>query len=385
MESSTFFFQDSIYQNKKSKPRFSLFGTKRKQLGTNVAFASSYVRGVDSSIFDDSIPYFNNRVKKSNKRYLNTSLFKYSLLFSFTILAIFAIAILVYSFFFLNISVISAVSFQKDVKIDLFLQQHVFESIAVKGEEYAKIPKIMSEVRYQDYIVKNGDTISGIAHKMGLKRIGTIFSANNITNARRIINGSHLIIPSMDGIMYTVEKNDSFESIAKKFKITLESLLDANDINDRELNIGSRLFIPGASLSYEKIRRALGELFIYPLKGRLTSPFGYRKDPFTGRKSFHSGIDLAAPIGTPIKVILDGTVSQMSFSRIFGNYVIVTHENGYQTLYGHVSKFNVKRGQKLVQGEVVAFVGNTGMSTGPHVHLSIYKNGKLVDPLTLLK
>lgn len=385
METSTFFFQDSIYQSKKNKSHFSLFGTKRKVARTNVAFLSSYARAVDSSIFDDSIPYFNNRPKRVKKEYLNTAFFKYFLLFSFTVVAIFSLSVLVYSFFFLNISVISAVNFQKDEKIEYFLQQHVSDSIAVKEEEYSKLPQIMSEVKYRDYVVQSGDTIGGIAYKMGLKKIGTIFSANNITNARRIMNGTHLVIPSMDGIIYTVEKNDSFQSIAQKFNITLESLLDANDVNDKELNIGSKLFIPGACLSYEKIRRALGELFIYPIKGRLTSPFGYRRDPFTGRKSFHSGIDLAAPTGTPIKVIMDGTVSQMSFSRVFGNYVIVTHENGYQTLYGHVSKFNAKRGQKLLQGDIVAFVGNTGMSTGPHVHLSIYKNGKLVDPLTLLK
>jgi len=385
METSTFFFQDSIYQSKKNKSHFSLFGTKRKVARTNVAFLSSYARAVDSSIFDDSIPYVNNRPKRVKKEYLNTAFFKYFLLFSFTVVAIFSLSVLVYSFFFLNISVISAVNFQKDEKIEYFLQQHVSDSLAVKEEEYAKLPQIMSEVKYRDYVVQSGDTIGGIAYKMGLKKIGTIFSANNITNARRIMNGTHLVIPSMDGIIYTVEKNDSFQSVAQKFNITLESLLDANDVNDKELNIGSKLFIPGACLSYEKIRRALGELFIYPIKGRLTSPFGYRRDPFTGRKSFHSGIDLAAPTGTPIKVIMDGTVSQMSFSRVFGNYVIVTHENGYQTLYGHVSKFNAKRGQKLLQGDIVAFVGNTGMSTGPHVHLSIYKNGKLVDPLTLLK
>ena len=134
-----------------------------------------------------------------------------------------------------------------------------------------------------------------------------------------------------------------------------------------------------------ELKKAMGELFIYPINGRLTSPFGYRRDPFTGRKSFHSGIDLAAPVGTPIKVILDGVVNFTSYSRIFGNYVIVTHPNGYQTLYGHVNAFSVKKGDKVSQGDIIAFVGNTGMSTGPHLHLSIYKNGKLIDPLSVLR
>ena len=199
------------------------------------------------------------------------------------------------------------------------------------------------------------------------------------------MTGTKLLIPSMDGIIYVVKQGDSLEKIGKQFNIAIEHLLDANDISDGSLEIGKRLFIPGASLSRSELQRAMGELFIYPIKGRLTSPFGYRKDPFTGRKSFHSGIDLAAPTGTPIKVVLDGTVSEISSSRIFGNYMIVTHSNGYQTLYGHLSKFKARRGQKVVQGEIIAFVGNTGMSTGPHVHLSIYKHGKLIDPLSVLK
>ena len=240
-------------------------------------------------------------------------------------------------------------------------------------------------MKYTDYIVKRGDTISGIAYKMGLKNIGTIFSANNVTNAKRIMSGTHLTIPSMDGILYTVKKEDSLDNISKKFNVPIEALLDANDLSDVEISFNTKLFIPGASLSIMELKKAMGELFIYPINGRLTSPFGYRRDPFTGRKSFHSGIDLAAPTGTPIKVILDGVVNLTSYSRIFGNYVIVTHPNGYQTLYGHVSAFSAKKGDRVSQGDIIAFVGNTGMSTGPHVHLSIYKNGKLIDPLSVLK
>ena len=379
MVSDTLFFQD--YQEKKNKHSFNFFGTKRK---VPQAFAvSSYVGTLDASWFDDSVPSFR---KKSSKLF-HFEAFAY--LTKYFVISLIVISLSFCLWISLNYVIKNAssgvryINFQKEETHCRFLAS--FVDLHPKVEEMTNLPSIVKEVKYTDYVVQRGDTISGIAYKMGLKNIGTIFSANNVTNAKRIMSGTHLTIPSMDGILYTVEKYDSLESIAEKFNVPLEALLDANDLNDTEISFNTRLFIPGASLSIMELRKAMGELFIYPIQGRLTSPFGYRRDPFTGRKSFHSGIDLAAPVGTPIKVILDGTVSLTSYSRIFGNYIIVTHSNGYQSLYGHVSAFNAKKGQRVSQGQTIALVGNTGLSTGPHVHLSIYKNGNLIDPLSVLK
>ena len=185
--------------------------------------------------------------------------------------------------------------------------------------------------------------------------------------------------------MYTVKKNETLAGIAAAHKVTVTALLDANDLTQETLSVGQKLFIPGASLSSFELRKALGELFIYPIQGRLTSPFGYRSDPFTGARSFHTGVDLAAPIGTPVKATLDGRIAETGFNRIFGNYVIITHDRGYQSLYGHLSAVSVKRGQYVTQGAIVGAVGNTGYSTGPHLHLSIYKNGSLINPFSVLK
>jgi len=243
----------------------------------------------------------------------------------------------------------------------------------------------ITSVNFKDYMVARGDTISGIAQKFGLKNMGTLLSVNNINNAKSLKVGQKLSIPSIDGIIYTVIKGDSLGEIAAKFKLPLTAILDANDMESQTISLGQRLFIPGASISTFELRKALGELFIYPIAGRLTSPFGYRRDPFTGRKSFHTGIDIASPTGTPIKLTLDGTVSYTGYSTIYGNYVIVTHSGGYQSMYGHMHTIKVKRGQILSQGSIIGTVGNTGRSTGPHVHFSVYKNGKLINPLTVLK
>lgn len=243
----------------------------------------------------------------------------------------------------------------------------------------------ITSVDFKDYIVARGDTVSSITQKFGLKNMGTLLSVNNINNAKSLTVGQKLSIPSTDGIIYTVIKGDSLGEIAAKFKLPLTAILDANDMESQTISLGQRLFIPGASISTFELRKALGELFIYPIAGRLTSPFGYRRDPFTGRKSFHTGIDIAAPTGTPIKLTLDGTVSYTGYSTIYGNYVIVTHSGGYQSMYGHMHTIKVKRGQILSQGSIIGTVGNTGRSTGPHVHFSVYKNGKLINPLTVLK
>lgn len=243
----------------------------------------------------------------------------------------------------------------------------------------------VSTVIFKDYTVRKGDTISGIASRAGLRNFGTLLSVNNIDNARRISAGQVLRIPSADGLLYTVKKNETLAGIAAAHNVPVTALLDANDLTHETLAVGQKLFIPGASLSSFELRKALGELFIYPIHGRLTSPFGYRSDPFTGVRSFHSGVDLAAPTGTSVKATLDGKIAETGFNRIFGNYIIITHDRGYQSLYGHLSAIYVKRGQYVTQGAVVGAVGNTGYSTGPHLHLSIYKNGRLINPFSVLK
>lgn len=243
----------------------------------------------------------------------------------------------------------------------------------------------VSAVTFKDYTVKKGDTVSGIASGAGLRNFGTLLSVNNIDNARRISVGQVLRIPSADGLLYTVKKGETLAGIAAAHNVSVTALLDANDLTNETLSVGQKLFIPGAALSSFELRKALGELFIYPIHGRLTSPFGYRSDPFTGARSFHSGVDLAAPTGTSVKATLDGRIAETGFNRIYGNYVIITHDRGYQSLYGHLSAIYVKRGQYVTQGAVVGAVGNTGYSTGSHLHLSIYKNGSLINPFSVLK
>lgn len=242
-------------------------------------------------------------------------------------------------------------------------------------------------VSFSSYSVKPNDNITSITKKAGLRNISTLIAVNNITNVRRLQAGQKLIIPSMDGMFYTVLKNDTLETISTKFEITMEKLLDVNDLATSTLTEGEKLFIPGAKLSSNELKKALGELFVYPLSvsWRLTSKFGNRPNPFTGVKSYHTGIDMAAPMKTPIKASADGKVSVCGYSPVYGNYVIITHDNGYQTLYAHMYAATVKKGQFVTQGTKIGLLGSTGYSTGPHLHFSVYKNGKLINPFEVLK
>lgn len=243
------------------------------------------------------------------------------------------------------------------------------------------------KVTFSQYKVKAGDTISTIARHANLTNISTLIAVNEIDNVRKLRTGQKLTIPSQDGIVHTVASKESLNSISVLYHTSVEEICDANDLETLVIQKGQNLFIPGAKLDSASLRKAMGEMFMSPLVSgwRLTSSFGPRSDPFTGVRSYHTGIDMAMPTGTPIKAAMGGKVVYVGWSNVFGNYVIINHGNGYQTLYGHMSKTLAHVGQEVSQGTRIGLVGSTGYSTGPHLHFTVYKNGKLVNPLTLIK
>jgi murein DD-endopeptidase MepM/ murein hydrolase activator NlpD len=242
-------------------------------------------------------------------------------------------------------------------------------------------------VTFTQYTVKNGETISGIARQFNLTNISTLISVNDIQNVRLLRAGQKLSVPSLDGIFYQVKQGDTLAGISAKNNITVEDILDVNNLDSTAIIAGSKLFLPGVHLDSASLKKAMGELFVSPLAGswRFSSPFGWRPDPFTGVRSQHTGIDMAVPLGTPILAAMSGTVVSASYSSIYGNYVIINHGNGYQTLYGHMQKILAQKGQIVNQGSKIGLVGSTGYSTGPHLHFSVYKNGRLIDPMSVLK
>ena len=122
----------------------------------------------------------------------------------------------------------------------------------------------------------------------------------------------------------------------------------------------------------------------WPIMGRLMDGFGHRMDPFSGEGAMHTGVDISAPMGTPIKATADGIVMYANWNAGYGRCVIVDHGNGYQTLYGHMSHIDVVDGQEIRQGEVVGLVGSSGRSTGTHVHYEVRVHSTPVNPYRFL-
>ena len=122
-----------------------------------------------------------------------------------------------------------------------------------------------------------------------------------------------------------------------------------------------------------------------PVDGVITSRFGKRSDPFHGKTRHHRGLDIAAPTGTPIHPIRPGTVVSSGERGGYGNVVVLDHGDGTTSLYAHCHELKVKKGDKVGHGDVIATVGSTGRSTGPHLHLEVHRDGKAIDPMAELK
>jgi murein DD-endopeptidase MepM/ murein hydrolase activator NlpD len=213
----------------------------------------------------------------------------------------------------------------------------------------------------------------------------TIVSANGISSALAVKIGAQLRVPNINGLIYKVRPGDQLVSIAKRYKIDTTRIVDANDLGSSVLVSGQSLFIPGARLPDSAIRQALGPKFAWPIRGPLSSYFGYRPDPFTGVRRFHAGIDIVVDAGTPIHAAMDGRVADVGYNANFGNYIILSHADGFQTLYGHLTSASVAVGDVAAQGAAIGISGNTGYSTGPHLHFGLYKRSLALNPLKYLK
>jgi LysM repeat protein len=250
---------------------------------------------------------------------------------------------------------------------ELSLQQSQIDTLSIKN-----------------YTVKKNETLSHIAQKFHIT-VDTIISYNKIKSVYKVFTGMNLLIPNTSGIPYTVRKGDSLSLVARKHNIAFNSLLDWNNINSSIIKPGDVLFIPGARMNTYELRKVLGTLFTFPTKGNITSKYGYRIHPISKKKHFHHGIDIANRDGTPIRAALDGRVQKIGYNHTYGKYIIIKHDMGFQTFYGHLQQARVNNGSWVSQGDIIGEMGNTGYSTGTHLHFSIYKNGDTIDPLKYLK
>ncbi|MGF7183960.1 murein DD-endopeptidase MepM/ murein hydrolase activator NlpD [Desulfitispora alkaliphila] len=243
------------------------------------------------------------------------------------------------------------------------------------------------------YVVKRGDTLNEIARRYQIS-VQQIQDANGIANPNLIKAGQVLSIPAVGAAsnhiaaVHVVKQGDTLWEIARDHGIGVDQLAQYNAIeNPNRLRIGQDIVIPGRSEKPSATRttqavvasRQGSVTFLWPVQGVITSTFGRRWG------DFHYGLDIAADTGTPVKAARGGTVLYSGWRGTYGKTVIIEHNSTYRTLYAHNSQLLVKEGEVVRPGQVIAKVGSTGRSTGPHIHFEVQKNGKALDPLRFLQ
>lgn len=231
----------------------------------------------------------------------------------------------------------------------------------------------------QQHLVQKGDTLWGISRKYKVS-LKSIVQTNKVKSPQRLQIGKKLLIPgtTTQEAWYFVKAGDTLSSIAHRYNVEWKDLQTINGISSpRNLQIGTRIRIPNGE-----------DLFTFanPLRVPLvvTSRYGYRPHPVTGRSQFHEGIDFRAATGTRVYASRSGRVIFAGRKGGYGKIVGIEHENDFTTWYGHLSRISVKVGQQVSQGRVIGLSGNTGISTGPHLHFEIRYKGRSEKPTQYL-
>jgi murein DD-endopeptidase MepM/ murein hydrolase activator NlpD len=231
-----------------------------------------------------------------------------------------------------------------------------------------------------DYIVKSGDNLSKISENTGIS-IQVILENNKfLLNQKYLQIGQKIVIPEDNSLEYTVKYGDNIYNISRSYFIKPEVIIEANNLkNPNQIFYGQILKIP-----YEEIGSCFNISSNWPIIGYVTSNYGYRIHPIYKVRKFHHGIDIAAPIGTPIFSTANGIVEEINEDSGYGKHVIIK-SNDKKYIYAHMSDFNVVPGMVVQKGDLIGKVGNTGLSTGPHLHYQINNQyNSSIDPLNYL-
>ena len=191
-------------------------------------------------------------------------------------------------------------------------------------------------------------------------------------------------------VCHKVKAGESLSVIAKKYNTTVKEIVSENNMSNTVVMTGQTLRVPASKSKNFKITKVSSKNsaedynWRSPTKGWISSPYGWRIHPVRKKRSFHAGIDIAAPKGTAIYNVAPGRVIYTGSRGGYGKLVIVSHANGFSTRYAHCSKILVKNGQYVKEGQLIGKVGATGVATGPHLHFEVRKNGKTQNPSLFL-
>lgn len=234
--------------------------------------------------------------------------------------------------------------------------------------------------------VQDNQTLFELASRCNIT-YDTIATLNLLENVTESIKGKNIIIPTATGLFIYKEKTDNSLQIIlrEEYFNQISDSTPVYIIDGKEF-----FFLQNAKFSPTQRSYFLDATLRLPIdkdKFWISSDFGRRKQPITGEFKNHNGIDLAAQVGTPVYAIKDAVVTDcVQNDSIFGNYLILSHDNGkFTSVYAHLSKTVATKNQKVKKGELIGYVGQTGMATGPHLHFEIRQGGKALDPETKLR
>jgi murein DD-endopeptidase MepM/ murein hydrolase activator NlpD len=269
-----------------------------------------------------------------------------------------------------------------------------------KNQENTSTANEENVVKINTYTVQSGDSLEIIASIYKVK-VTTIAGSNNLSIDTTLKEGNILEFPSVDGVLYKIQNGETLWDLAILNKIDINKIVEINKLESPEkLKLGQKIIMPGVdkvkpvvsniSTSDKKIvatNKTLsrgGSITTFdgslPVSGKISSKYG----PRWGRQ--HAGIDIAAPTGTDVFAFMGGKVTFSGWDDGgYGNLVIIDHGNGLQSYYAHNSKLLVKKGQSVSEGTLIADVGSTGNSTGPHSHFEVRENDSPVNPYNYIK
>jgi murein DD-endopeptidase MepM/ murein hydrolase activator NlpD len=275
-----------------------------------------------------------------------------------------------------------AVNFDPSIKVDAGVVIDGGESLLPEVGPSNDAPEKInySSDQISIYTVRSGDTLAKVAEMFDVST-NTILWANDITKGTALKVGQTLVILPVSGVMHTVVKGDTLNTIAKKYSGDVDEIASFNDLAVSDtLLIGDTIMIPDGQVS-SSIRPSTVTNSTSRLISSAGGPSyeGYYIKPFVGghkTQGLHgyNGVDYGMPIGSQLYAAAAGTViisKNSGYNGGYGNYVVIQHGNSTQTVYGHMSSTVVSVGQKVMQGQLIGYSGNTGKSTGPHLHFEV--------------
>ncbi len=303
--------------------------------------------------------------------------------------------------------------------------EDTLDEVRTRQMRVAATKEKVEPLKVKSYVVVQGDSLWSIANSQNIE-LDTLVGSNTFKTSARLRPGAILRIPNQEGIFYVMKKGETIEAVCKRYGVSLNKVRQVNpEVNVAGLKTDDEIFLPGArpegliehhdnvkvaeakkpvpakktpakekpSLKFEKIEKpSKGEVavqrtrggFRWPIMGRINSPFGWRQHPITRRRDFHTGIDIKANRNDPIKAAGTGRVIYSGWMGGYGKVLVVEHSNGQSTLYAHCSTLLAGKGANVSQGQVIAKIGTTGRSTGPHLHFEVRNGNSPVNPIKYL-